>query len=122
MTKQMKQVAGLFVMALTLATTATPAPAAVILGGNQQIPPDQPACPSGDLDGDGVCNTVDNCLSTYNPTQIDVDGDGRGDICDPCPTSTGWGRTWFGDDESACGIGLAPISSSSGVKDFGPRR
>lgn len=34
-----------------------------------------------DLDGDGICNSEDNCLSVYNPGQEDSDGDGFGDLC-----------------------------------------
>jgi len=37
-----------------------------------------------DTDGDGVCDDVDNCLSTVNPGQEDADGDGVGDTCDNC--------------------------------------
>jgi hypothetical protein len=39
------------------------------------------ACDS-DLDGDGFDNGVDNCPNIYNPTQSDIDGDGKGDPCD----------------------------------------
>lgn len=35
----------------------------------------------GDLDGDGICNNVDNCRNTYNPDQADSDGNGIGDAC-----------------------------------------
>ena len=35
-----------------------------------------------DIDGDGVLNTVDNCVTTPNPDQDDNDMDGLGDICD----------------------------------------
>ena len=28
-------------------------------------------------------NPVDNCLSDYNPSQVDTDHDGEGDVCDP---------------------------------------
>ena len=38
-------------------------------------------CP--DIDGDGVCDDVDNCPNVYNPDQKDTDGDGHGDVCDP---------------------------------------
>ena len=40
---------------------------------------------SGDIDGDGIYGSVDNCPVTYNPLQTDTDGEGLGDLCDPCP-------------------------------------
>ncbi|MEE2787857.1 MAG: thrombospondin type 3 repeat-containing protein, partial [Myxococcota bacterium] len=46
------------------------------------------ACPgdaSGDADGDGWCESEDNCPNTENPFQVNVDGDDTGDACDPCP-------------------------------------
>ncbi len=39
-----------------------------------------------DRDSDLVPNATDNCPNHYNPMQEDVDGDGKGDVCDPCPT------------------------------------
>ncbi|WP_397363782.1 thrombospondin type 3 repeat-containing protein [Olleya sp. R77988] len=54
--------------------------------------------PSGDDDGDGITNDVDNCLSVSNADQADTDGNGIGDACqdtdndgildinDNCPT------------------------------------
>lgn len=39
-----------------------------------------------DDDGDGVPDSVDNCVSVRNADQKDDDGDGRGDRCDNCPT------------------------------------
>ncbi len=38
-----------------------------------------------DLDGDGVGDDCDNCSGTQNATQSDADGDGFGDPCDNCP-------------------------------------
>ena len=36
----------------------------------------------GDVDGDGVCDDVDNCSEAANPDQRDTDGDGYGNLCD----------------------------------------
>jgi hypothetical protein len=41
---------------------------------------------SGDLDGDGIIDSADNCPTDPNPTQADGDGDGVGDVCDNCVT------------------------------------
>lgn len=35
-----------------------------------------------DEDGDGVANAVDNCYEVANPSQLDADGDGCGNLCD----------------------------------------
>jgi hypothetical protein len=37
---------------------------------------------STDVDGDGEPNSVDNCILTFNPTQMDNDADMIGDTCD----------------------------------------
>jgi Thrombospondin type 3 repeat len=36
-----------------------------------------------DRDDDGVSDDTDNCVSVPNPDQLDTDGDGEGDACDP---------------------------------------
>ena len=36
----------------------------------------------GDMDGDGIVDSEDNCIETPNPDQKDTDNDGIGDICD----------------------------------------
>ncbi len=38
-----------------------------------------------DTDSDGICDLNDNCLTTYNPSQLDSDFDDIGDECDTCP-------------------------------------
>ncbi|MFK8104596.1 MAG: GEVED domain-containing protein, partial [Saprospiraceae bacterium] len=35
-----------------------------------------------DQDGDGVCDSSDNCVGLANPSQLDTDQDGQGDVCD----------------------------------------
>ncbi|MFK8028826.1 MAG: thrombospondin type 3 repeat-containing protein [Gammaproteobacteria bacterium] len=36
-----------------------------------------------DSDGDGVTDTMDNCTLVANPSQLDSNGDGFGNLCDP---------------------------------------
>lgn len=38
-----------------------------------------------DTDGDGLCDSDDNCPAVPNSDQTDSDGDGNGDACDICP-------------------------------------
>ncbi len=41
-----------------------------------------PAYEPADTDGDDVPDLYDNCISVANTDQTDVDGNGRGDVCD----------------------------------------
>ncbi len=40
-------------------------------------------CPGPDGDGDGVPDSCDNCSAAPNPAQLDSNGDGFGNACDP---------------------------------------
>ncbi len=60
-----------------------------------------------DMDGDGVPNDTDNCVTIFNPirplddgAQADFDGDGMGDACDPCPLG--------GDDDPSTCVVIDP--------------
>jgi PKD repeat protein len=44
----------------------------------------------GDSDGDGSIDSVDNCPFIFNAAQIDTDGDGAGDACDPDADDDGY--------------------------------
>jgi hypothetical protein len=44
--------------------------------------------PDGDNDGDGIPNGEDNCPDDANPNQLDFDGNGLGNVCDPLVFST----------------------------------
>jgi hypothetical protein len=47
------------------------------------------ACDGPDLDGDGVCDALDDCVARPNPGQRDADLDGYGNACDPDYTNDG---------------------------------
>lgn len=59
---------------------------------------------SQDLDGDGVVDSVDNCIAIANANQLDTDIDGSGDLCDPDDDNDG-----ITDENDA--FPLVPISN-----------
>lgn len=58
-----------------------------IVGDNQVSDNDCDGHPETFPLGPGV--PIDNCPDVCNPTQVDTDGDGLGDECDPCATDSG---------------------------------
>ena len=77
-----------------------------------------PGDPDGD--GDGICDSDDNCAQISNPTQADADEDGRGDLCDVCD-----GFDDFADDDedevpNGCDICTAGDDSADTDNDSVP--
>ena len=74
---------------ITRATVFAPAVPCACGDGRCDPTEDEFACPAdclGDLDGDGVEESQDNCPGLPNPGQDDGDGDRAGDPCDCEPT------------------------------------
>ena len=70
-----------------------------------------------DSDGDGICDSEDNCPAKANPGQEDKDGDGVGDACDNCPTVANPGqedsnKNGVGD---ACEVGKCDLDSDGDI-------
>ena len=68
-----------------------------------------------DTDGDGICDGVDNCISTPNADQLNTDADAEGDVCDVDDDNDGLSDT----DEAS--IGTDPLDADSdddGITDY----
>ncbi|MDH5673658.1 MAG: thrombospondin type 3 repeat-containing protein [Myxococcales bacterium] len=78
-----------------------------------------PSDGDGDTDGDGVIDTVDNCLSDPNEDQVDQDHDGAGDVCDNCPQVANFRQEdTDGDGEGdACSQGAGSVGGGDGDGD-----
>ena len=79
----------------------------------------------GDSDGDGICDNIDNCRTTYNPDQADNDGDGIGNVCDSTPNGSGntGGGSTCNDVRATGGAGnvtITNIPTSAKVEISGP--
>ena len=82
------------------------------------IPPPIWNDPFRDDDGDGIFASLDNCPEIPNGVQEDADGDGIGDVCDPCTDVDGDG---FGDplaQASTCPQDNCPVTPNRDQGDL----
>jgi len=66
-----------------------------------------------DQDHDGVPDSIDNCATVANPTQVDTDKNGVGDVCDGAVATCGNGQT---DGSETCDDGN--LTSGDGCSGF----
>jgi cysteine-rich repeat protein len=75
------------------------------------------AMTAGDADHDGLLNTVDNCALAALQTdpaytsEPDIDGDGRGDVCDNCPAVSN--ASQVDSDDDGAGDACDPLPSTT---------
>ena len=72
------------------------------------VPPPIWNDPFRDDDGDGIFANLDNCAEEPNGAQEDADGDGLGDVCDPCNDADGDGFGSPMTQASTCHEDLCP--------------
>lgn len=72
---------------------------------------------SNDADSDGVADGVDNCPSTSNPGQEDIDGDGVGDVCDDDRVYNGDSDTSFSNTSNWTSGNLPALGFSTVIND-----
>jgi hypothetical protein len=67
---------------------------------------------NSDSDGDGVENSVDNCVAISNPLQENYDGDSEGNVCDVDDDNDGMPDVWENE------YGLNPLNASDADSDL----
>jgi hypothetical protein len=77
---------------------------------------------SGDSDGDGVPDSVDNCPHDQNPNQHDEDGDGIGDACDLCPADAEPTNVDTDGDDIGDGCDPSPAPDEYDFDTFHPQQ
>jgi hypothetical protein len=69
--------------------------------------------PSGDADGDGTCDLLDNCPLIPNADPTDADGDGVGDVCECTGDAPGQCVPGTGKKNSRCYVEWRPAVAAT---------